>query len=85
MELAESLIGSGDLAKTAEADLTPEDAYNAAEMMMFGTSFDVLPVVNYDGHLLGDGQPGYFARKFVELLRNDMRNCKEMITPVRRM
>jgi branched-subunit amino acid aminotransferase/4-amino-4-deoxychorismate lyase len=85
MELAESLIDSGDLAITAEADLTPEDGYDAAEMMMFGTSFDVLSVVNYDGHSIGDGRPGYFARKFVELLRNDLRNCEEMITPVRRM
>jgi branched-subunit amino acid aminotransferase/4-amino-4-deoxychorismate lyase len=85
MELAESLIDTGDLANTSEADLTPEDAYNAAEMMMFGTSFDVLPVVNYDGHPIGDGQPGYFARKFLELLHNDARSCKEMITPVRRM
>ncbi len=84
MELAESLIDTGELTKMGEADLTPEDAYSAAEMMMFGTSFDVLPVVNYDGHRIGDGRPGHFAKRFLELLRNDVRNCKEMITPVRR-
>jgi branched-subunit amino acid aminotransferase/4-amino-4-deoxychorismate lyase len=83
MELAESLSHTGELTNIAEADLTPEAAYNAAELMMFGTSFDVLPVVNYDGHRIGDGHPGNFARKFLKLLRSDMRSCKEMITPVR--
>ena len=84
MELAESLLDSGDLVKMGEADLTPEDAYNAAEMMMFGTSFDVLPVVNYDGYRIGEGQVGHFARKLRELLREDARSCQEMTTPVRR-
>ncbi len=83
MELAESLLDAGDLARMGETDLTPEDAYNAAEMMMFGTSFDVLPVVNYDGHRIGDGRPGVFARRLRELLREDVRTCPEMITPVR--
>lgn len=83
MELAESLLDAGDLAKMGETDLTPEDAYSAAEMMMFGTSFDVLPVVNYDGHHIGDGHPGFFSRKLRELLREDMRGSSEMTTPVR--
>jgi branched-chain amino acid aminotransferase len=84
MELAESLLDSGELVKMGEADLTPEDAYNAAEMMMFGTSFDVLPVVNYDGYRIGEGRVGYFARKLRELLCEDARTCQQMITPVRR-
>jgi branched-subunit amino acid aminotransferase/4-amino-4-deoxychorismate lyase len=84
MELTESLLDAGDLVKMGEADLTPDDAYDAAEMMMFGTSFDVLPVVDYDGHAIGDGRPGYFARKIRELLREDGRTCREMITPVGR-
>jgi branched-subunit amino acid aminotransferase/4-amino-4-deoxychorismate lyase len=83
MELAEPLLDAGELVKMGETDLTPEDAYSAAEMMMFGTSFDVLPVVNYDGYRIGDGQPGFFARRFRELLREDMRSCTEMTTPVR--
>ncbi len=81
-ELAELLLDAGDLAKIEETDLTPEDAYNAAEMMMFGTSFDVLPVVTYDRHRIGEGRPGHFARKFRQLLHEDMRTCQEMITPV---
>jgi branched-chain amino acid aminotransferase len=83
MELAESLLDAGELTKVGETDLTPEDAYDAAEMMMFGTSFDVLPVVNYDGHPIGEGKPGYFSGKLRELFREDIRNCPEMTTPVR--
>jgi branched-subunit amino acid aminotransferase/4-amino-4-deoxychorismate lyase len=83
MELAESLLDTGDLVKMGETDLTPENAYNASEMMMFGTSFDVLPVVNYDGHHIGDGRPGFFSRKLRELLREDIRSSSEMTTPVR--
>ncbi len=82
MELAESLLDAGSLMKMGEADLTAEDAYQAAEMMMFGTSFDVLPVVSYDGFGIGDGKPGFFARKIRELLQEDGRTCREMITPV---
>jgi branched-subunit amino acid aminotransferase/4-amino-4-deoxychorismate lyase len=82
-ELAESLVRTGALAKAEEADLTIEDAYSASEMMMFGTTLDVLPVVNYDDHPIGDGQPGYFAGKFLGLLREDMHTCREMITPVK--
>ncbi len=82
MELAGMLVNAGDLVGIGEADLTPEDAYGAAEMMMFGTSFDVLPVVNYDGHAIGDGDPGSFARRFRELFYEDMHTCREMITPV---
>ncbi len=81
MELAGALVNTGDLVGTGKADLTPEDAYDAAEMMMFGTSFDVLPVVSFDGHVIGDGRPGFFARKFRELLQEDMHTCREMITP----
>ena len=58
LELAESLLEAGDLARMGETDLTPEDAYHAAEIMMFGTTYDVMPVVNYDGHRIGDGRPG---------------------------
>jgi len=85
MELAESLLDSGELVRMGEADLTPEDAYNAAEMMMFGTSFDVLPVVNYDGYRIGGGQVGCFAGKLRQLLQEDVRTCQQMTTPVGRM
>ncbi|MGV8074524.1 MAG: aminotransferase class IV [Syntrophobacteraceae bacterium] len=82
MELARSLVSTGDLTRVEETNITPQEAYAAAEIMMFGTSFDVLPVVDFDGHVIGDGRPGPFSKKFLILLRDDIRNCSEMSTPV---
>lgn len=83
LELAESLVRSGDLRQVAEANITLAQAYEAAEVMMFGTSLDVLPVRSYDGRVIGEGRPGEFFAKFLQLLREDMRSCREMLTPVR--
>jgi branched-subunit amino acid aminotransferase/4-amino-4-deoxychorismate lyase len=83
MELAESLVRSGELKAVGEANITAEQAYQAAEIMMFGTTFDILPVVNYDGHKIEKGTPGPVFSKLLELLRHDQRNCTELLTPVR--
>ena len=82
MELAGALVAEGTLTRIAESHLSVEQAYDAAEMMMFGTTFDVLPVVNYDGHTIGDGKPGPAFRRFLHLAHADMRLCTEMLTPV---
>jgi branched-chain amino acid aminotransferase len=81
-ELAGRLVGEGGLTAVAEEHITAAEAYEAAEMMMFGTTFDVLPVVNFDGHVIGDGRPGPFFRRFFELLHEDMRSSRDMLTPV---
>ena len=82
MELAQSLVETGELIEIGEADITPRQACEAAEIMMFGTSFDVLPVVEYDGHPIGDGHPGPVARKFMEIFREDLHYGSELRTPV---
>ncbi|MGD9503500.1 MAG: aminotransferase class IV [Syntrophobacteraceae bacterium] len=82
MELAESLLDKGDLKRIGEDDITPEAAYEAAEVMMFGTSFDVLPVVSFDSRQIGDGRPGHYFKKFLTLIREDIKICKSMLTPV---
>ncbi len=82
LELANPLVVSGDLTRIAETDITPQQAYDAAEIMMFGTTFDVLPVVRYDGHVIGDGRPGPVFRRLLALIQEDMLHCDEMLTPV---
>lgn len=82
-ELAQALVPSGFLTKVGEADITREQAYEATEIMMFGTTFDALPVVSYDGRTIGTGRPGPVFRKFTELLEEDMRSCAEMLTSVK--
>ena len=82
MELAADLVGRGLLARVGEADITPAEAYEAAEVLVFGTSFDILPVVRYDDRVIGDGRPGPWAARLLELLREDMTTCGAMLTSV---
>lgn len=82
MELAAGLVSEGQLARVGEADITPAQAHEAAEILVFGTSFDILPVVGYDDRPVGDGRPGPWAARLLELLRTDMAGCDEMLTPV---
>lgn len=82
MELAAPLVADGTLSRVAEAQITVQQAHEAAELMVFGTTFDVLPVVQYDGRTIGDGEPGPVYRRFLQLLRDDMRSCGEMLTTV---
>lgn len=82
-ELARELIATGELTKVAEADITREEAYEAAEVMMFGTSFDLLPVVDYDGQKIGEGRPGPVAKRLLELFASDIAASEEMTTPVK--
>jgi branched-subunit amino acid aminotransferase/4-amino-4-deoxychorismate lyase len=82
LELAQSLVGS-KLAGVFEADITPEQAYDAAEMMVFGTSFDILPAIEYDGHAIGAGRPGPVFKKLLGLIHEDQLNNKDMLTQVK--
>ena len=81
-ELAHSLVGS-ELTAVSETDITREQAYDAAEMMTFGTTMDVLPIVQYDGHTIGDGRPGPVFTKLLALLGEDQLTGKDILTPVR--
>jgi branched-subunit amino acid aminotransferase/4-amino-4-deoxychorismate lyase len=81
-ELAQSLIGS-ELTAIAETDITREQAYEAAEMMAFGTTFDIVPIVEYDGHRIGDGRPGPVFRRLLDLVVKDQSGNEEMVTPVK--
>jgi len=81
MELARRLTGS-HITSISEADISPDQAYDAAEMMVFGTTVDILPAVEYDGKKIGTGSPGPFFMRLRELMAQDCKN-PEMLTPVR--
>ncbi|MGZ3768664.1 MAG: aminotransferase class IV [Bdellovibrio sp.] len=72
-ELAQILMQEGTLASIQEKDLTEKDILEAREVMMIGTTLDVLPVTEYEGNKIGDGKPGAIAKKLLNLLREDMR------------
>jgi len=82
LELAQDLVSEGKLSRVAEADISPQQAYEAREVMMFGTTIDVVPIITFDGHRIGGGVPGPLARILLELLKKDQHLGEGVLTPV---
>ncbi len=53
----------------SEPILTLYDVYNADESFLTGTAAEVIPAVEYDGRLIGDGKPGPLTRKLIAAFR----------------
>lgn len=80
--LAARLVSEGILRDVAFSDVRPEDAYRAREILLTGTSINILPVVSLDGRAIGDGRPGAVFRLLLDLLMEDMTSNEEMLTEV---
>ena len=72
MELAGALVAAGTLQDVVFEDITLTEAYSSAEILLFGTTFDILPVVTFDRHTIGNGAPGPVFRGVRERLRWDI-------------
>lgn len=57
--------------QTFERDISEDDLKKAKEVMMVGTTLDVLPVTQYEGQKIGTGAVGPIALKLQELLLKD--------------
>ena len=64
------------------ARISPEEAYNAKEIFLTGTSLNILPVISYDGRRIGQGVPGAVYSKLSALLWRDMTWNKELLTDI---
>jgi branched-chain amino acid aminotransferase len=83
LELARELQAKGELKAVEEGRVRPEDFLEAKEVLVMGTTVDVLPVVQFDGRPIGDGRPGPWCRRFLELLHRDMERGSESLTPLK--
>ncbi len=81
IDLAATLVGK-EIRSVSEADVSREQAYTASEMFVFGTSVNVLPVIEFDGKKIGDGRPGPVYKRLLELFVEDELTNKEMLTSV---
>jgi D-alanine transaminase len=45
-----------------EKSLTPQQASDADELFIASTTQDIIPVVKFDGKLIGDGKPGKYTK-----------------------
>ena len=72
MELAQALVDGGEMAGVERGDLKVAELKQAREVMLFGTTLDVLPVTRVDGDPVGQGRPGPVARELRRLMREDI-------------
>lgn len=81
-ELAQVLVRDGLMRGVSFARISPEEARDAHEMMIMGTSIGVLPVTQYDGSVIGDGHPGPVCSALGRLLEADMRENRDLLIDV---
>ncbi len=82
LEMAQVMVEEGLLKAAAEKPLSVEDMKQAKEILVFGTTMDVLPITLFEGEKVGDGRVGEFYRLFYEKLTHDMHYNRELLTPV---
>jgi len=73
LELAPVLVTQGIIQDIKIGDIPVEEAMDSAEMMLIGSSIYVAPVVEWDGHVIGDGKPGPVSKAMLQLLEEDMK------------
>lgn len=81
-QLADGLVKRRALEDVRFARITPEEAYEAKEMYLTGTSLNILPVVSYDGRTIGNGSPGPVYSELALLLWKDMTENREVLTEI---
>jgi len=79
LQLARTLIESGQLKDVRVADITMSEALASREMLLIGSSVKVTGIVQWDQHTIGDGTPGPIARALLQLLEEDMRSGDRLI------
>ncbi len=82
IDFAKEMVAEGILKGAKTCDLYPKDLEGAKEILVFGTTMDVLPITNFEGKDVGDGKPGKFYKLFFENFIEDQKNNKDVLTPV---
>jgi 4-amino-4-deoxychorismate lyase len=82
LELAKKLVANGQLKDIVVADVPVEEARQAAEMLLVGSSVKVAPITQFDGRPVGEGKPGPIAKALLELIETDMREGTDQLIPI---
>jgi 4-amino-4-deoxychorismate lyase len=82
LELAKQLVDNGQLKDIVVADVSTEEARQAAEMLLVGSSVHVAPITQWDSQPVGDGKPGPIAKALLELIEMDMREGRDQLIPI---
>jgi len=71
-ELAQELQRAGELRAIQFRDITEAEVHAAAEMLVVGTTINVVAVRSYEGQPIGNGRPGPIWRRLQTLLEADV-------------
>lgn len=82
LELAKQLVANGQLKDIVVADVPIEEARQAAEMLLLGSSVKVAPITQWDGHPVGDGKPGPVAKALLDLIDKDMLEGQDQLMAI---
>lgn len=81
MALSQALVRDGSLAFSGLEDITHKDILAARELIIVGTTLNVVAGVAFDGHPIGTGTPGPIYHRLAALLENDIRQNHAILTP----
>ena len=81
-DIAETLVREGLLSRVGFGDISRHDILNAIEVLVVGTSPNVVTVREFDGVRIGDGKTGPVQRRLNDLLVDDILNNQKLLTPV---
>jgi 4-amino-4-deoxychorismate lyase len=82
LQFAKRLLGEGKLKEIQPADIPVNEARQAAEMMLIGSSIKIAPVVQWDGQPIGSGKPGPIAKKLLQLWHEDAASASDQLVAV---
>jgi branched-subunit amino acid aminotransferase/4-amino-4-deoxychorismate lyase len=74
IELAGRLVADGELLSVGFGDISAADAGSAREVLIVGTTLNVVCVCRFDGEPVGDGKPGAVGLRLNALLTDDIRH-----------
>ncbi|MEI8140167.1 MAG: aminotransferase class IV [bacterium] len=83
MALSQELVRDGLLSYSGLADITLTDIFSARELIIAGTTLNVVAGVEFDGRPIGTGKPGPIYQRLAALLENDMRKNPAVLTPLK--
>jgi len=71
-QLAEPLLKSGQLSGIVFRDISEADVRGAKELLIVGTTVNVVSACSFEGKPVGDGRPGPVGRALNDLLERDI-------------
>jgi branched-subunit amino acid aminotransferase/4-amino-4-deoxychorismate lyase len=79
-ELTASLVEDGTIRGIKFTGIPLAEAYQAREILIMGTSINVVPVTKYDGKRVGTGLPGTVFSKLSIFMEKDIRENENVLT-----